>query len=86
MYIHNISDTSNLMWTKATNYIIEERVIDSVNVDYIKASQDSKLIQYSPIIDTCLQNYNLDNPLKINPGDIVEFYEITKTEYLNWNE
>tara|TARA_B100000700_G_scaffold36153_1_gene35313 strand:+ start:1516 stop:2190 length:675 start_codon:yes stop_codon:yes gene_type:complete len=29
---------------------------------------------------------NQDNPLKINPGDIVEFYEITKTEYLNWNE
>ena len=24
---------------------------------------------------------NQDNPLKINPGDIVEFYEITKTEY-----
>ena len=29
---------------------------------------------------------NQDHPLKINPGDIVEFYEITKTEYLNWNE
>ena len=29
---------------------------------------------------------NQDNPLKINPGDIVEFYEINKSEYLNWNE
>ena len=29
---------------------------------------------------------NQDHPLKINPGDIVEFYQITKSEYLNWNE
>tara|TARA_Y100000590_G_scaffold444945_1_gene576380 strand:+ start:437 stop:1111 length:675 start_codon:yes stop_codon:yes gene_type:complete len=27
-----------------------------------------------------------DDPLKINPGDTVEFYNITKSEYLNWNE
>ena len=27
-----------------------------------------------------------DNPLKINPGDTVKFYKITKSEYLNWNE
>ena len=24
--------------------------------------------------------------LKINPGDTVEFYKISKSEYLNWNE
>ena len=84
MYIHNISDTSNLMWTKATNYIIEERVIDSVNVDYIKASQDSKLIQYSPIIDTCLQNYNLDNPLKIKLDDLLDINLEDKKEILNF--
>ena len=27
-----------------------------------------------------------DNPLKINPGDTVKFYKITKSEYLKWNE
>ena len=29
---------------------------------------------------------NNSNPVKINPGDTVEFYKISKSEYLNWNE
>ena len=29
---------------------------------------------------------NLDQPALINPGDKVSFYQITKKEYLNWNE
>ena len=29
---------------------------------------------------------NLDKPALINPGDKVSFYQITKKEYLNWNE
>jgi inhibitor of KinA len=29
---------------------------------------------------------NLDQPALVNPGDKVSFYEITKKEYLNWNE
>ena len=34
------------------------------------------------IFDKLKQDY----PLKINPGDTVKFYKITKSEYLNWNE
>ena len=29
---------------------------------------------------------NLDQPALVNPGDKVIFYQITKEEYLNWNE
>ena len=29
---------------------------------------------------------NLDQPALINPGDKVSFYQITKEDYLNWNE
>ena len=29
---------------------------------------------------------NLDNPTLINPGDEVTFYEITKEEYMDWND
>ena len=29
---------------------------------------------------------NLDQPAQVNPGDKVSFYQITKEEYLNWNE
>jgi inhibitor of KinA len=29
---------------------------------------------------------NLDQPALVNPGDKVCFYQITKEEYLNWNE
>ena len=29
---------------------------------------------------------NLNNPALINPGDKVNFYKITKEEYLNWND
>ena len=29
---------------------------------------------------------NLDQPTLVNPGDKVSFYQITKEEYLNWNE
>jgi len=29
---------------------------------------------------------NLDQPTLVNPGDKVSFYQITKDEYLNWNE
>ena len=29
---------------------------------------------------------NLNQPALINPGDKVKFYQITKDEYLNWNE
>ena len=29
---------------------------------------------------------NLDQPALINPGDNVHFYQITKDEYLNWND
>jgi inhibitor of KinA len=31
-------------------------------------------------------NKNLDQPLLINPGDKINFYQITKEEFLNWNE
>ena len=31
-------------------------------------------------------NKNLDQPALVNPGDKVSFYQITKEEYLNWNE
>ena len=31
-------------------------------------------------------NKNLDKPALINPGDRINFYQITKEEYLNWNE
>ena len=31
-------------------------------------------------------NDNLNQPALINPGDKVNFYQITKEEYLNWNE
>jgi len=30
--------------------------------------------------------FNNSRPAKINPGDTVEFYKISKSEYLNWNE
>ena len=30
--------------------------------------------------------FNNSKPAKINPGDTVEFYKISKSEYLNWNE
>ena len=30
--------------------------------------------------------FNNISPAKINPGDTVEFYKISKSEYLNWNE
>ena len=29
---------------------------------------------------------NLNQPALVNPGDKVSFYQITKEEYLNWNE
>ena len=29
---------------------------------------------------------NLDHPALVNPGDKIYFYQITKEEYLNWNE
>jgi len=29
---------------------------------------------------------NLDQPALVNPGDKVSFYQITKKDYLNWNE
>ena len=29
---------------------------------------------------------NLNNPILINPGDEVTFYEITKEEYMDWND
>ena len=29
---------------------------------------------------------NLDQPALVNPGDKVSFYQITKEEYINWNE
>ena len=29
---------------------------------------------------------NLAQPALVNPGDKVNFYQITKEEYLNWNE
>jgi len=29
---------------------------------------------------------NLDQPALVNPGDKVSFYQITKEDYLNWNE
>ena len=29
---------------------------------------------------------NLIQPALVNPGDKVSFYQITKEEYLNWNE
>ena len=29
---------------------------------------------------------NFDQPALVNPGDRVSFYQITKEEYLNWNE
>jgi len=29
---------------------------------------------------------NLNQPALINPGDRVNFYQITNKEYLNWNE
>ena len=29
---------------------------------------------------------NLNQPTLINPGDRVNFYQITNKEYLNWNE
>ena len=31
-------------------------------------------------------NKNLDQPSLVNPGDKVSFYQITKKEYINWNE
>ena len=31
-------------------------------------------------------NNNLDQPVLITPGDRISFYQITKKEYLNWNE
>ena len=31
-------------------------------------------------------NKNLDQPALVNPGDKVNFYQITKEDYLNWNE
>ena len=31
-------------------------------------------------------NKNLEQPALVNPGDKVSFYQITKEEYLNWNE
>ena len=31
-------------------------------------------------------NENLNQPALINPGDRVNFYQITKKEHLNWNE
>ncbi len=31
-------------------------------------------------------NNNLEQPALIVPGDIISFYQITKKEYLNWNE
>jgi inhibitor of KinA len=31
-------------------------------------------------------NKNLAQPALVNPGDKVSFYQITKEEYLNWNE
>ena len=30
--------------------------------------------------------FNNISPVKINPGDTVEFYKISKSEYLNWDE
>jgi KipI family sensor histidine kinase inhibitor len=30
--------------------------------------------------------FNNSRPAKINPGDTVEFYKISKSEYLNWDE
>ena len=31
-------------------------------------------------------NKNFNHPALVNPGDRVHFYQITKEEYLNWNE
>jgi len=31
-------------------------------------------------------NFNLNDPAKVKPGDHVIFYKINKKEYLNWNE
>ena len=35
---------------------------------------------------TIFDDKNLDQPALVNPGDKVRFYQITKDEYLNWNE
>ena len=43
---------------------------------------DGKILEINKIFDT----NNINQPALINPGDRVNFYQITNEEYINWNE
>ena len=66
MYIHSFSNSSDLLWTKASDYVITQKKITSETIDFIQPSKDSKLIKYSPVYDSESKNNNFENPLSID--------------------
>ena len=70
MYIHSFSNSSDLLWTKASDYIITQKKIASETIDFIQPSKDSKLIKYSPVFDSESKNNNFENPLSIDLDDL----------------
>ena len=42
MYIHSVSNSSGLLWAKASSYTITQKKMGSDTVDFIHASKDAK--------------------------------------------
>ena len=70
MYIHSVSNSSGLLWAKASSYTITQKKMGADTVDFIHASKDSKLVKYSPVLETEDQRNDIDNLLPIDLDDL----------------
>ena len=70
MYIHSVSNSSGLLWAKASSYTITQKKMGSDTVDFIHASKDAKLVKYSPVLETEDQRNDIDNLLPIDLDDL----------------
>ena len=72
MYIHSVSNSSDLLWTKSSNYKIIEKNIGSVTLNCIQASEDATLIRYSPVFDSGSEKSYIENSLIIDLDDFLK--------------
>ena len=70
MYIHSVSNSSGLLWAKASSYTITQKKMGADAVDFIHASKDAKLVKYSPVLETEDQRNDIDNLLPIDLDDL----------------
>tara|TARA_B100001750_G_C15501538_1_gene597544 strand:+ start:151 stop:1185 length:1035 start_codon:yes stop_codon:yes gene_type:complete len=84
MYIHSFSNSSDLLWTKASDYVITQKKITSETIDFIQPSKDSKLIKYSPVFDSESKNNNFENPLSIDLDDLFKIDLEDEVSILNF--